>query len=75
MAVSYTHLDVYKRQLLLCALLGLWDKISGGKMGLAAEFDGGLASMASLALSIVGIYCIGVTAVSYTHLLCGNIRW
>ena len=32
-------------------------------MGLAAEFDGGLASMASLALSIVGIYCIGVTAV------------
>ena len=56
-------MNIFIGILLLCALLGLWDKISGGKMGLAAEFDGGLASMASLALSIVGIYCIGVTAV------------
>ena len=55
-------MNIFIGILLLCALLGLWDKISGGKMGLAAEFDGGLASMASLALSIVGIYCIGVTA-------------
>ena len=56
-------MNIFIGILLLCAFLGLWDKISGGKMGLAAEFDGGLASMASLALSIVGIYCIGVTAV------------
>ena len=54
-------MNIFIGILLLCALLGLWDKISGGKMGLAAEFDGGLASMASLALSIVG-------TVSYTHL-------
>ena len=53
-------MNIFIGILLLCAFLGLWDKISGGKMGLAAEFDGGLASMA---LSIVGIYCIGVTAV------------
>ena len=50
-------MNIFIGILLLCAFLGLWDKISGGKMGLAAEFDGGLASMASLALSIVGIYC------------------
>ena len=56
-------MNIFIGILLLCAFLGLWDKISGGKMGLAAEFDGGLASMTSLALSIVGIYGIGVTAV------------
>lgn len=52
-------MNIFIGILLLCAFLGLWDKISGGKMGLAAEFDGGLASMASLALSIVGIYASG----------------
>lgn len=56
-------MNIFIGILLIFALLGLWDKICGGKLGLAAEFDSGLDAMASLALSIVGVYCIGVTAV------------
>ena len=56
-------MNIFIGILLICALLGLADKILGGRWGLAAEFDSGLGSMASLALSIVGVYCIGVTAV------------
>ena len=56
-------MNIFIGILLIFALLGLFDKLFGGKLGLAAEFDSGLESMASLALSIVGVYCIGVTAV------------
>ena len=43
------------------AALGLTDKILGGKLGLADEFDKGLAASGGLALSTVGFYCIGIT--------------
>ena len=45
--------------ILLCfAFLGALDKIIGGKLGIAGEFDRGLAAMGPLCLSTV----------SYTHL-------
>ncbi|MGM9986674.1 MAG: ethanolamine utilization protein EutH [Bacillaceae bacterium] len=48
--------------LLLFALLGVVDKILGGKLGVAREFDHGLSTMGSLCLSMVGIYCVAITA-------------
>mgnify|MGYP000004826497 FL=1 len=50
---------------LLCfAVLGLADKILGGRLGVAAELDRGLAAMGSLSLSMTGIYCLIITAMS-----------
>ncbi|MEG1069775.1 MAG: ethanolamine utilization protein EutH [Ruthenibacterium sp.] len=51
--------------ILLCfALFGAADKIFGGRLGVAESFDRGLDSMGSLCLSMAGIYCIAVTALS-----------
>lgn len=47
--------------LLVFAAIGLIDKIIGNRLHLADEFDKGINLMGSLALSLVGIYCIGVT--------------
>ena len=41
----------------LC-LLGLVDKILNNKLGLVEAFDRGLNSMGSIAMSMVGFYCI-----------------
>ena len=49
--------------MLLLAALGLLDKIAGNRFGFGEEFDRGLATMGPLALSMVGVYCIGVTLV------------
>lgn len=50
---------------LLCfALLGVADKICGGRFGVAESFDRGLTTMGPLCLSMAGIYCIAVTALS-----------
>lgn len=46
--------------LLLCALAGLFDKIIGGRLGLAEEFDRGMTMMGSLALTMSGVYCFSV---------------
>ncbi len=43
------------------SLLGLIDLILGGRWGLAAEFEQGVAKMGSISLSLVGFYCIGIT--------------
>lgn len=45
------------------SLLGLLDKILGGKLGLVHSFDTGFGSIASLSLSVIGIYCVGITIV------------
>lgn len=45
------------------SLLGLIDLILGGRWGLGAEFEQGVAKMGSIALSMVGFYCIGITFV------------
>ncbi|MGI5958865.1 MAG: ethanolamine utilization protein EutH [Massiliimalia sp.] len=48
----------------LCfSLLGAIDKIIGGKMGLAEEFDRGISSMGPLVLSMAGLYSIGISFV------------
>lgn len=44
-------------------MLGLIDLILGGRWGLGAEFEQGVAKMGSIALSMVGFYCIGITFV------------
>ena len=46
--------------LLLCAILGLFDKMIGGRLGLAEEFDRGMTMMGSLALTMSGVYCFSV---------------
>ncbi len=56
-------MNIFIAIMLILALLGLLDKMTGGKRGLGADFDHGLATMGGMALSLVGIYCIGITAV------------
>lgn len=46
--------------LLLCTMVGLIDKVIGGRFGLAEEFDRGMTMMGSLSLTMVGIYCFAV---------------
>lgn len=43
--------------LLLCALIGLADKMIGGRFGLAEEFDRGMTMMGSLTVTMSGVYC------------------
>lgn len=49
--------------LLLFSLLGAADKILNGRLGVANAFDQGLRAMGGLCFSMVGIYCIGITAI------------
>ncbi|MBR6503528.1 MAG: ethanolamine utilization protein EutH [Firmicutes bacterium] len=46
--------------LLVFAAIGLLDKIMSGRWHLSPEFDKGLELMGSIALSVVGLYCMGV---------------
>ncbi len=56
-------MNIFIGLMLILALLGLSDKIFSGKLGLSPEFDKGLITMGSLALSIIGIYSMGITLV------------
>ena len=56
-------MNIFIAVMLILALLGLLDKMTGGRRGLGADFDHGLATMGGMALSLVGVYCIGITAV------------
>lgn len=47
--------------LLVLSIIGLLDKVTGNHLGFEEEFDSGLSIMGSTMLSILGIYCIGVT--------------
>lgn len=49
--------------MLVFFILGLLDKIIGGRLGFAAGLDRGLAQMGALAMSMAGFYCIGVTLI------------
>lgn len=49
--------------MLLLSAAGLADKLLNGRFGLAEEFDRGLVTMGPLSVSMLGIYCIGITAV------------
>lgn len=57
-------MNIFIAIMLLLAIVGLVDKILGGARGFGAEFDRGIETMGPLALSLVGIYCIGITFVS-----------
>ena len=46
--------------MLVFAVIGLIDKILGGRFHLAPEFDRGLELMGSTAIALVGIYCMGI---------------
>lgn len=48
--------------LLILAAAGLADQGTGGRLGLSDSFGQGVASMGGLAVSLVGIYCLGITA-------------
>ncbi|HIW53809.1 MAG TPA: ethanolamine utilization protein EutH [Candidatus Ruthenibacterium merdigallinarum] len=50
--------------MLAFALLGAVDKMLSGRLGVAEEFDRGLAMMGSLCMSMGGIYCVAVAALS-----------
>lgn len=49
--------------LLILSAAGLLDQLLGGRLGLADSFDRGVTAMGGLAISLVGIYCLGITAV------------
>lgn len=59
-------MNIFVAIMLFFAALGLVDKILGGRLGLAEDFDRGLETMGGLALSTVGFYSIGVSYVQ-TH--------
>lgn len=54
--------NIFVGILLAFALLGAVDKMLAGRLGVAEEFDKGLASMGDLCLAMAGIYCLAVTA-------------
>lgn len=56
-------MNIFVAVMLIFALIGLTDKILGGKLGFARDFDQGLSTMGGLVLSIVGLYSIGVSFV------------
>lgn len=45
------------------SLLGLFDKILNNKLGLVSAFDKGIDSMGSVAVSMIGFYCIAITLI------------
>ncbi|MBR0600501.1 ethanolamine utilization protein EutH [Sinanaerobacter chloroacetimidivorans] len=56
-------MNIFIMILLSFSMVGLIDKIQGNRWKLAQEFDKGLSAMGSLAISISGIYCVGITLV------------
>ncbi len=54
-------MNIFVAIMLFFAVLGLMDKILGNKLGLMEDFEQGLTTMGSLALSTVGFYSIGVS--------------
>lgn len=56
-------MNIFIAFMLILSAVGLCDKILGGKRGLGAEFDHGIHTMGGMALSLVGIYCLGITLV------------
>ena len=56
-------MNIFVAIMLCFSAWGLLDKILGGKLGLMEEFDEGLTTMGSLAVSTVGFYSIGITFV------------
>lgn len=58
-------MNIFILIMLVFTFLGLLDKILNNKMGLCESFDQGISTMGTLALSMLGFYCIAVTLVSH----------
>lgn len=58
-------MNIFIFLILFLSILGLLDKILNNKLGLVKSFNKGIDSMGSLALSMVGFYCVAVTFVSH----------
>lgn len=56
-------MNIFIAIMLVFALIGFVDKTFHLKWGLELTFDKGLSTMGSLAVSIIGIYCVGITFV------------
>ena len=56
-------MNIFIMIMLIFALIGFIDKMFSLKWGLSETFDKGLLTMGSLSVSIIGIYCIGMTFV------------
>ncbi len=57
-------MNIFVAIMLVFALIGFIDKLFNLKWGLSETFDRGFLTMGSLSISIVGIYCVGLTFMS-----------
>ncbi|MGN1181796.1 MAG: ethanolamine utilization protein EutH, partial [Faecalibacillus sp.] len=58
-------MNVFILVMLILSFLGLIDKMLNNKLGLEKAFDKGIQTMGTLALSMLGFYCIAVTLVGH----------
>lgn len=58
-------MNVFIAIMLVFALIGFIDKTFHLKWGLSSIFDKGLLTMGSLAVSIIGVYCVSMTFVQH----------
>jgi len=56
-------MNIFTMVLLFFAAVGFFDKMFHLRLGLTETFDKGLMTMGSMAVSIVGIYCVSITFV------------
>jgi ethanolamine transporter len=54
-------MNIFIAVLLGFAIIGFVDKIAGNRLGVGREFDRGLSTMGTLAVSIAGIYCVATS--------------
>lgn len=54
-------MNIFIALLLTFGIIGFVDKIAGSPLGLGRDFDRGLSSMGTVAVSVTGIYCVGIS--------------
>lgn len=59
--------------MLIGCLLGLFDKILNNRWGFVEAFDKGINSMGSIAMSMIGFYCIAITLIQNNVSIITNI--
>lgn len=56
-------MDIFIIILMIFAVIGFIDKAAGGRLGFEKEIDTGLSTMGTVAVYIVGIYCVGTVLI------------
>lgn len=56
-------MDIFIIILMIFAVIGVIDKATGGRLGFEKEIDTGLSTMGTVAVYIVGIYCVGTVLI------------